>query len=328
MLRTWAKGIHLSQEKIVILISILLFVAFSVADRAFLKVGNILALLRDVSILGMLGIGMAITIIGRGIDLTIVATMAVSVAWALYLCQAGYSLEFALVIGLVLALCIGLTTGALIAYVRIPAVFATLAMGSVVYGFGRSKLINADVMYPPSQTGWIGWIGSGRLVGIPVPILVFAILCGLIASFLSYSKYGRFIYALGDNPHASQISGIPVKRVVLVQYAISSFVAFVAGLVMAMSVASMNVRIVNSTLLNNVILVAVLGGISLSGGVGGVRNVLWGTILIGIFVNGMTILDVQYQTQNMIKGSILLLAIVLDAVVNPRDEQISQQGDI
>ena len=90
----------------------------------------------------------------------------------------------------------------------------------------------------------------------------------------------------------------------------------------------MNTRIVTSNLVYDVILVVVLGGVGLSGGKGGVRNVVVGTLLIGILLNGMTIMDIQYTVQNLIKSSILLIAIIVDSVMNPRDEQTAQQGDI
>ena len=90
----------------------------------------------------------------------------------------------------------------------------------------------------------------------------------------------------------------------------------------------MNTRIAISTYVYDVILVVVLGGIGLSGGKGGIRNVIVGTLLIGVLLNGMTIMDIQYTVQNVIKGVILLTAIVIDTIVNPRDEQTAQQGDI
>ena len=109
---------------------------------------------------------------------------------------------------------------------------------------------------------------------------------------------------------------------------LAALIAFTAGLVMAATVDSMNTRIVNSTLVYDVILVVVLGGIGLGGGKGGIRNVVVGTLLIGILLNGMTILNVPFLAQNIIKGVILLAAIVADTLLNPRDEQTSQQGDI
>jgi ribose transport system permease protein len=109
---------------------------------------------------------------------------------------------------------------------------------------------------------------------------------------------------------------------------ITGLIAYLAGIVMAANVSGMNTRIYNSTMIYDVLLVVVLGGIGLSGGRGGVRNVLVGTALVGILLNGMTIMNIGYTAQNLIKSVILLGAIVIDTLINPRDEQTAQQGDI
>ena len=142
------------------------------------------------------------------------------------------------------------------------------------------------------------------------------------------SREGRFIYAMGDNPLAARTSGVPLRLLVLLQYVLTSLVALAGGLLMAMFVTSMNTRIVSSTLVYDVILVVVLGGIGLSGGCGGIKSVIVGTLLIGILLNGMTMLSLTYSTQNVIKALTLLVALVLDTLINPRDEQTGQQGDI
>ena len=114
----------------------------------------------------------------------------------------------------------------------------------------------------------------------------------------------------------------------LLRYVMSSLIAFAAGILSAASLLSMNTRVVNSTLLYDIILIVVIGGIGLSGGKGGMRNVIVGALLIGIMQNAMTILDISNIYQNLIKAVILLIAIVVDSLLNPRDEQTAQQGDI
>ena len=111
-------------------------------------------------------------------------------------------------------------------------------------------------------------------------------------------------------------------------YAISAFIAYLAGLILASSAAAMNARLFNSTMIYDILLVVVLGGIGLNGGHGGVRNVILGTVFVGILLNGMTILNIPYTVQNLVKGIVLLVAILVDSIVNPRDEQTSQQGDL
>jgi ribose transport system permease protein len=317
-----------TQEVIVLAMAIALFAIFAVVLPGFAAVDNLLALLRNVSILGMLSAGMALTVLGRGIDLSLVANMATSVAWMLLLLGAGASPTLAVVTALAFSILIGSVNGVLIAYVEIPAVFTTLAMGGLVYGFGRFALISVDIVNLPAGQEWLRTFGAGSVMGIPAPVVIFGLLCAIVGLFLHYVKAGRFIYAVGDNPAAARITGVSMRPLIVLQYVLAAVVAFIAGLVMAANVDSMNTRIVNSTLVYDVILVVVLGGIGLGGGKGGIRNVLVGTLLIGVLVNGMTIMNVPYTIQNIIKSLILLAAIVVDSIMNPRDEQTSQQGDI
>jgi ribose transport system permease protein len=323
-IRAWA----VSQEKIVLLIAAVLFLVFSVFLKGFLSSGNLLTLVRGVSTLGILGVGMAIVVIGRGVDLAIVATYAMSAAWTLHLANLGVSVPAAMLLGFLLALAVGVINGVLIAYVEVPALFATLGMSALVYGFVRYALVPLYVVYMPASAKGIAWIGGGFVFGAPTPILFFALIAFLGFVFLRYTKQGRFIYAMGDNFVAARISGAPVRPIIVLQYVLSASIAYVAGMITATAVASMNTNISNSSLIYDVILVVVLGGIGLSGGRGGIRNVIVGTLLIGILLNGMTIMNIQYTLQNVIRSLILLAAIVLDSVINPRDEQTAQQGDI
>lgn len=322
--RTW----QITQGEIVLAISVLLFAVFAVTLRGFLAPDNLLALIQNVSILGILGLGMAIAIIGRGIDLSIVTTMTMSVAWVLSLTGHGVPPLTAVVAGLVFTVATGIITGILVAYVEIPAIFATLALASVIYGFSRLALVGEDLIYMPPSADWTRGFGGGVVYGVPTSVIVFLAMAALGFVFLQFTKPGRFVKAIGDNPLKARIAGIPVRPIIVVQYVVSALSGYAAGLVMATLIGSMNTRQVNSTMVYDVILVVVLGGIGLSGGRGGVRNVLVGTVLIGILLNGMTILNVPYILQNLIKGVILLVAIIVDSLINPRDEQTSQQGDI
>ncbi|MBN9259011.1 MULTISPECIES: ABC transporter permease [unclassified Mesorhizobium] len=321
-------SVKITQEWIVFALAVVIFALFSLILRGFATVDNMLALVRNVSILGILSVGMALSILGRGIDLSIVATMAVSVAWMILMLGEGVAPPTAFALALAFVVLVGAANGFLVAYVEIPAVFTTLAMGGLVYGLGRFAMISVDIVNLPPGQDWLRGFGSGTLAGIPAPVIVFAVVCVVAYLFLSYAKAGRFVYALGDNPAAARISGVPVRPLIVLQYVIAALIAFCAGLVMTANVDSMNTRIVNSTLVYDVILVVVLGGIGLGGGKGGIRNVVVGTLLIGILLNGMTIMNIPFLMQNIIKGIILLAAIVADTLLNPRDEQTSQQGDI
>jgi ribose transport system permease protein len=254
--------------------------------------------------------------------------MAVSVAWTMSLIGSGMDMTMALAIGLTFSLFIGAVNGWLVGYVEMPAIFATLAMGTLVYGFGRYFLFDLDVAYMPDSAKQLLWLGQGRLFGVPVPIFLFAAVCLAGYLFLRYARSGRYLRAVGDNLPAARIAGVPARPIIVLQYVLSSLIGYIAGIVTAASVASMNTRLAISTYVYDVILVVVLGGIGLSGGKGSIRNVIVGTLLIGVLLNGMTIMDIQYTVQNVIKGVILLTAIVIDTILNPRDEQTAQQGDI
>tara|TARA_R110002020_G_scaffold16823_3_gene59337 strand:+ start:7369 stop:8343 length:975 start_codon:yes stop_codon:yes gene_type:complete len=319
---------RLSQEQIVFGLALLLCAGFAAMLPGFLTTNNLLNLVRSVSILGILGVAMGLVVIGRGIDLSLVALMAISVAWTLQLVANGMSLPQAVALGLAFSLVVGVINGVLIAYVEIPAIFATLAMGIAIYGFGRYFLFTLDVIYMPESAQALQWIGQGSLLGIPAPILAFIAVCAVATVFLRWTTYGRYLRAVGDNLPAARITGIPARPIIVLQYMISSLIGFAAGLVTAGSIASMNTRVANSTMVYDIILVVVLGGIGLSGGRGNVRNVVVGTLLIGVLLNGMTIMNIEYTLQNVIKGVILLTAIVIDTILNPCDEQTAQQGDI
>lgn len=317
----------LNQERIVLAIAVLLFAVAAVGLPGFLTSANLVSIVRSIAVLGILALGMSIVIIGRGIDLSMVAIMAMSVAWYLQLLGNGTGDLAALTLVLGGVLAVGLLNGFLVAYADVPAIFVTLASGSFVFGFVRSQLITSDaVAVPPGH--WVEALGRMRYLDIPIEVFLFAALSLIAFGFLRFTKWGRYVYFAGDNPVAARNIGIPVRPMLVLRYLISALIAFLAGLLTAASLLSINTRVVNSTLLYDIVLVAVIGGIGLSGGKGGVRNVLFGAALIGIMLNAMTIIDIPLLYQNLIKSTILLAAVIVDGLINPRDEQTAQQGDI
>jgi ribose transport system permease protein len=317
----------LTQERIVLVLAVVLFVAASLTLRGFLTTGNLVAIVRSVSVLGILAVGMAVVVIGRGIDLSAVAVMAMSVAWYLQMLNEGTSEGVALAIALAGVVAVGGLNGFLIAYAEVPAIFATLAMGAFVFGVVRSRFIDQDMIAVPKDN-WIEHLGQVRLASIPIEVFVFAGMALTVFLLLRFTKWGRYVYFMGDNFMAARNMGIPVRPMIVLRYVVSALIAFVAGILTASGLLIINTRVVNSTLLYDVVLVVVIGGIGLSGGKGGMRNVIFGAALIGILLNVMTIIDIQVLYQNLIKSTILLFAIIVDSLLNPRDEQTAQQGDI
>jgi ribose transport system permease protein len=317
----------MTQERIVFALALGLFLFATILLPGFFAADNLVAIVRSVSVLGILAIGMGIVIIGRGIDLAAVAIMAMSVAWYLQMLNNGTPDATALSLALAGVVSIGVVNGFLIAYADVPAIFATLASGAFVFGFARSQLIGQDATpVPPGH--WIEQLGQVRMLDVPIEVFVFLGMALVGYLFLRYAKWGRYVYLMGDNFMAARNMGIPVRPMIVVRYALSALIAFTAGILTASSLLSINVRVVNSTLLYDVILVVVIGGVGLSGGKGGMRNVIVGALLIGIMQNAMTILDISNIYQNLIKSTILMVAIVVDSLLNPRNEQTAQQGDI
>lgn len=318
----------LTQERIVLILSVILFAGFALTLDGFRTPANFIAIVRSISVLGILAIGMGLVVIGRGIDLSMVAVMVVSAALQLNLMQNGWGLAGASALVLLIVVAIGAFNGFLVAYASVPALFATLASSAFVFGFVRSQVLSQDVIYIPKDAAALLSLGQARPAGIPLDVWLFGGALAIVWLFLRYTKFGRFIYWMGDNYQAARTMGIGVRPLTVLQYIVSALLAWLAGMATAVSLQSMNTRIVNSTLLYDVVLVVVIGGIGLSGGKGGMRSVLVGALLIGVLLNGMTILDLPNIYQNLIKASILLVAIIIDGRLNPRDEQTSQQGDI
>ncbi len=208
--------------------------------------------------------------------------------------------------GLALAgvIAIGLINGFMAAYADVPAIFVTLATSYFVYGFVRSQLIVSDATPAPAGN-WILDLPNLDLVTVthvPADVFAFAGAAFLGFLFLRFTKWGRYIYLMGDNFMAARNMGVPVRPITVLYYVISALMAFAAGILTTSSIQSMNVRVVNSNMLYDVILVCVIGGIGLSGGKGGMRNVVVGALLIGIMGNAMTIMDFSNVEQNLIKS--------------------------
>ena len=165
-----------------------------------------------------------------------------------------------LVVGGVLL--IGLVNGFLVAYADVPAIFATLASGAFVFGYVRSQLISQDAV-PVPRGHWLELLGRARFLDMPVEVFIFAAVAFVAYLFLRFTKWGRYVYFMGDNFMAARNMGIPVRPMIVLRYVISALIAFAAGLLTASSLHSINTRMVNSTLLYDIILVVVIGGIGL-----------------------------------------------------------------
>jgi len=322
------KRFRVTQQEIVFVVFAALFIFCSLFLKGFLTSANILALLQNVSVLGILGLAMAIVVIGGGIDISLIAALAVPPGLVLQMVQDGHSLSGSIGVAFAIAIAFGLINGWLIAYAEVPSLFATLASGIFLAGLGQAFLFRVEVVQWSDGMAGFDRLGQASVFGVPMPIVLLAVTCLAVAFLLRRTRWGAYIYAVGDNRAAARVTGIPTRPIIVLQYVLAAAIGCFAGLVLASSVNSMPTRIFNSTLIYDVILVVVLGGIGLSGGRGGVVNVILGTLLIGTMLNGMTIMNMSYAAQNLVKGVVLLAAVIADTFLNPRNEETAQQGDI
>ena len=314
--------------------TISIFVGFSVFLDKFFSTGNLLTLMRSVSILGILSIAMAVVVISKGIDLSLIATLAIGTALASVLSSPDVlpfidlPFIYAVLLGFLFTAILCAITGILVAYWDMASVFVTLAMAGVIYGLGRTLFIGDELNYLPEDAVWLEYLGRGQLFGIPMPIICFLSLALVMHLVLTQTTFGKFVYSIGDSGLAARTAGVPVRPILVMIFILAGLVAYFAGLLTAGAISSINTRMVSGSLIYDVLLVVVVGGIGLSGGKGGMHNVILGTLLIGTLLNGMVIMDISFIVQNLIKGIILLIAIMTDTILNPRDEQTTQQGDI
>jgi ribose transport system permease protein len=320
-------GYKPSQSTIVLGVTVTLFLVLSVVLPGFITLGNLFTLARNISILGILGLGMAVVVIGRGIDLSQIASLACSSAIAVTMINNGWAPPAAIGFGLLLSIGIGIANGYLVSVIEIPPLFTTLASGLLVLGITRALVVPHYQVFLQPGHDWLLMLGGTTFGGLPVPVVAFAICALLLHLFLSRTVLGRFIYAHGDNAQAARLSGMATRPLTMLEYAICSAIGYVGGVIMVGSTSLMHLQIAESTIIFDVILVVVLGGVSLVGGRGNVVSVIAGTLLIGVLLNAMTIMNLDIQTQDMIKGAVLLLAITLDSYIHPRDEETAKQGD-
>ncbi len=317
-------------ERVVAVAAFALIVVFSVAIDGFATFGNLRVILSNSASLAILSCGMAVVIISRGLDLSLIAQMVAGATIFGILISGGVPAPVALLVAIVAMVLVGFLNAWLIAYVEIPAMLATLASAMFMVGLLRFAILRGEfLLLLPKSNPTVAFLAGDIVPGLSMPVLLMAVTLVATWFLLNRASAGRVIYAMGDNFQAARLAGLPVRKTAIVVYVFSGLTALIAGLIMAAASGAVDFRTVtNGTLLFDVILVVVLGGIPLRGGRGGVRNIIVGVALIAILRNGMTLMDFTTQTQDMLKGLVLLTAIVVDNYLNPRDAETDTVGDL
>lgn len=287
---------------------VLLCIVMTVASPVFLTGSNALNILRVASLLVILGIGQTIVILTAGIDLSIGSVLTFSSVIAALALKAGVPLPLALAAGLAVGAGLGLLNGLMVAVVRLPAFIATYGMMWVAAGFAV-VLLRGQVIYGFEDT--FRFLGVGSLLGVPMPIVVMAILWVPTYVLLRHTIFGRSLYAVGANQEAARLSGVKKDRVLILAYTLSGFMAAAAGLVFVARLNASEAGI-GANMLLPAIAAVVIGGTSLFGGEGGIVGTLIGALIMTIVQNGMNLLGIESVWQGVVLGALIVVAVLLD----------------
>lgn len=281
-------------------------VVLAALSPQFLTVGNLLNVLRSVSEIGIIAFGMTLVIVAKEIDLSVGSLVAFTGCLVAVLVQAGSPIPLAVAAALVAGALSGATIGVLRARFGVPSFITSLALLTVLRG-GALQLTDGFPLTPyPSS---FGFLGSGRVAGVPFAVLVFAATFLLAWILKDHTAFGRSVHAVGSNAEAARLSGIPVTRVRVLVLAMTGVLAAISGVLLSSRLLSGNATVAVGWELD-VIAAVIVGGTSLSGGIGSVRGTLTGVLFIGVLMNGMRLMDVQEDGQLIARGIIVLLAVL------------------
>lgn len=293
----------------IIVVLLLISVILSFSTDVFLSWDNVISVLRQVSNNMYLALGMTLVIILGGIDLsvgTIVAMCGTLTAGLMVNQQV--PMPAAILIGILLGTACGAFSGAIIAFFRVPAFIVTMSMMNIakgvayIYSGGRSIRVDNELYTN---------IGTESLGIIPLPVIYMIVLILIFLVLLNKTKFGTYIYAIGGNRESARLSGVPIKAVEIAVFTISGFLSAFAGIVLSARMYSGQPGVGEGYELD-AIAACVLGGVSMSGGVGTIAGTIFGALVIGIISNGLNLIGLSSFWQLVVKGLIIMLAVIID----------------
>jgi sugar transport system permease protein len=300
------------------IILVLLCVVLAVTASGFLTAENLLNVLRNVSMQGVIAFGMTMVIISGEIDLSVGSAVAFSACltafFTLKFSAEWVSLPIALAIAiailfsLIIGFFLGVFTGLMRTRYQVPSFITTLALMTGLSG--AAELITNGFPLTPFPN-WYNFIGGGYLVGIPFPALLFLLTFVILQFLMNYTAFGRSVYAVGGNAEAARLSGINVSRVKMMVLGITSLLAALSGIMVSSEIMSGTATTAKGWELD-VIAAVIIGGTSLMGGVGRIWGTMVGVVFLGVLMNGMTLLNVSEYWQHVVRGVIILVAVLLN----------------
>lgn len=291
-----------------LLILLVLMICMGILSPNFFGLANLKNIGIQASVNVVLSIGMLMVIIIGGIDLSIGAVLALAGITSAYLMKAGCPIFWAMFISCFVGAALGAVNGFIVTYMKLPPFVATLGTTGIFRGTALLVTNGLPVSQLPAE---VRVIGQGSLLGVPNPIVIMLIVAICIHVVLTYTSYGRSLYAIGSNYEATRLSGISVKVNTMMTYIIEGFLAAVAGVILLgrLAVAQPNAA---TGYESNAIAAAVIGGASFSGGRGSVIGALIGALIISVLNNGFTLLGLNSFVQQIAIGVVVVLAVFAD----------------
>jgi ribose transport system permease protein len=297
------------------LIGLILLCAFlTVATDTFFSVRNFLNILDQVTVLGIMAVGMTLVILIGGIDLAVGSVMALSMMVLGYLnVEAGLPMGVAIPLALVAAAINGLIAGILITQFNVPAFIATLAMMSIARGLANMITNGQQIIGFPAWFNMSAIIRYGGFLTLTVALMLVVFVLAVL--YQRYRYGGRALYAIGGNPEVARLAGINVKWMTVMVYTVCSLLAGLSGMVLAAWLDSVQPSSGVGYELDAIAAV-VIGGTSLSGGTGGVGGTIIGVLIIGVLRNGLNLLSVSPFMQQVVIGAVIVLAVTAETFRN------------
>ena len=289
---------------------ILMVVVLAIITPSFFNTQNFINVLRQISIKAVMAIGVTIVIMTGGIDLSVGSVLALSavIATSFATSDNPHPLAISLLLGILVGLACGAVNGLCVAWLKVAAFIATLAMTTAARGLAMIYTNGRPVInILPEYTN----IGNGFVGAIPIPIIVMAVVIVIAVYLMEFTKYGRYIRAVGGNEQAALVSGINVRLIKFSAYAIAGVTCAIAGILLSARTMTGQPASGEGYELD-AIAAAVIGGASLSGGVGTISGTVVGMLILGVLTNGLDMLGVSSYYQQVIKGVIIVAAVLLD----------------
>lgn len=292
------------------LVFVILFIVIlmSFLSPVFMTKNNIMNIIRQISINGILAVGMTYIILTGGIDLSVGSLVAITSVICGSLLEGGMNWFVACLIGVAAAIIFGFLNGYLVAYVGFQPFIATLA--TMTIGRGFAKVYSDGKPYTIKDPSFIA-IGQGYILGIPVPIILLVIVCIIGLVILNMTTFGRYVFAIGGNKNAAKLSGVRTRRVELFVYVLSSVCAGIVGLILSARISS-GQPTAGEGFEMDAIAATAIGGTSMNGGTGSLRGTILGFVILGLLSNSMNLMNINSFYQSIVKGCIIIIAVFLD----------------